>query len=160
MAQRFVIRLERPDTPDVAVLLAALDSYLATLYAPEANHILDGPALLAPEVGFFVARESGRAVGTAAIRRRVGAPETEGQPYGEVKRMYVEPGCRGSGLGAQLLQAVEAAAAATGCRWALLETGRDQHAAVALYEAAGYRQRGAFGGYPENGLSVFYGKPL
>jgi putative acetyltransferase len=42
----------------------------------------------------------------------------------------------------------------------LLETGRDQIEAVRLYERAGYALRGAFGGYPDNGLSLFYEKPL
>jgi putative acetyltransferase len=31
---------------------------------------------------------------------------------------------------------------------------------VRLYERAGYVQRAAFGGYPDNGLSVFYEKRL
>ena len=36
------IRPERPDQPDVVALLGALDAYLASLYPPEANHILGG----------------------------------------------------------------------------------------------------------------------
>ena len=35
-----------------------------------------------------------------------------------------------------------------------------QTEAMRLYEGCGYRARGAFGGYPDNGLSVFYGKAL
>ena len=42
----------------------------------------------------------------------------------------------------------------------LLETGGAQTQAVRLYERCGYTLRGAFGGYPDNGLSVFYGKKL
>jgi putative acetyltransferase len=42
----------------------------------------------------------------------------------------------------------------------LLETGAAQTQAVALYERAGYRRRTAFGGYPDNGLSLFYEKRL
>ena len=55
------IQRERPDQPDVVALLDALDTYLASLYPPEANHILDVTALLAPEVRFVVARQIGRA---------------------------------------------------------------------------------------------------
>jgi len=29
-----------------------------------------------------------------------------------------------------------------------------------LYERCGYTERPAFGGYPDNGLSFFYGKTL
>jgi putative acetyltransferase len=42
----------------------------------------------------------------------------------------------------------------------LLETGEAQTQAVRLYERCGYRRRPAFGGYPDNGLSLFYGKAL
>jgi putative acetyltransferase len=43
---------------------------------------------------------------------------------------------------------------------ALLETGRDQAEALRLYRRAGYAVRGPFGGYPDNGLSVFMDKAL
>ena len=160
MPDRIVIRRERPDQPEVAALLSALDAYLMSLYPPEANHILDLQALLGEDVAFFVARDGDRAVGTAAYRRMPGAPDTGGQPFGEVKRMYVDPAQRGRRLGVRLLGALEDGLRADGCCLALLETGRHQHEAVALYEGCGYTPRAAFGGYPDNGLSVFYGKAL
>jgi putative acetyltransferase len=49
---------------------------------------------------------------------------------------------------------------AEGLGLALLETGGAQRQAVALYERAGYRRRAAFGGYPDNGLSLFYEKRI
>jgi putative acetyltransferase len=158
-----VIRRERPDQPEVMALLDELDRYLATLYAPEDNHILDVQALLAPEVAFYVAREetgSHRPVGTAAYRRMNGEAATGGQPYGEIKRMYVDPAYRGHRLAAKLLVALEDGLRADGYRLALLETGRHQAEAVRLYEREGYTPCAAFGGYPDNGLSVFYGKAL
>ncbi|MEY3253958.1 MAG: hypothetical protein RL227_2931 [Pseudomonadota bacterium] len=151
---------ERPDQPEVVALLAALDRYLGGLYAPEANHILSVEELLAPEISFFVAREGGEAVGTAACRRRAGEPATGGQPYGEIKRMYVDPSRRGRRLGAQLLDAVEARLRRDGYHWALLETGRDQTEALKRYHSAGYMPCAPFGGYPDNGLSLFLGKAL
>jgi putative acetyltransferase len=154
------IRPERPDQPDVAALLSALDAYLATLYPPDANHILDVQALLQPSVSFHVARADGRAVGTAAFRRMPGEPQTGGLAYGEIKRMYVDPAVRGRRLGARLLAHLEDTLRAEGCSLALLETGRDQREAVRLYEGCGYLRRPPFGGYPDNGLSVFYGKSL
>ena len=160
MPDRFVIRRERPDQPEVGALLAALDGYLRSLYPPEANHILDVQALLGADVAFFVARDGEQAMGTAAYRRMPGEPETGGVAYGEVKRMYVDPAYRGRSLGVQLLGALEDGLRADGCRLAVLETGRHQHEAVALYERCGYTERAAFGGYPDNGLSVFYGKTL
>lgn len=158
VSEEIVIRRERPDQPDVTALLGALDRYLDTLYPPDANHILGVEALLAPDVAFFVARAGGRAVGTAALRRMPGEAATAGEPYGEVKRMFVAPEARGRGVGMRLLGALEQHLRAEGLALALLETGRDQHEAVRLYERAGYRAREAFGGYPDNGLSLFLGR--
>ena len=151
---------ERPDHPEVLVLLDALDRYLAGLYAPEDNHILDLQALQAPEVEFLVARQGEQVVACGAARRMPGEPGTGGQPYGELKRMVVDPAHRGRGIGAQVIDALERALAAHGVGVALLETGRDQREAVRLYERCGYRRRGPFGGYPDNGLSLFFEKTI
>ena len=91
---------------------------------------------------------------------RAGEAATEGAPYGEIKRMMVDPARRGRGIGQQLLQVLEASLLEQGLALSLLETGRDQIEAVRLYERCGYLRRPAFGGYPDNGLSAFYGKRL
>ena len=160
MSDPIVIRRERPDQPDVMALLAELDRYLESLYEPEANHILDVHQLLQPEIAFYVARDEGRPVGTAAYRRMAGEAATGGQAYGEIKRMYVDPAMRGRRLGVRLLATLEDGLRAEGIRLALLETGRHQTEAVRLYERGGYTRHGAFGGYPDNGQSLFYGKHL
>jgi putative acetyltransferase len=154
------IELTRADHPQVVALLDALDRYLGELYEPEANHILSIDELLAPEVSFFAAWQGERIVGTGAVRRMPGDGDSHGEPYGEVKRMYVDPALRGQRLGARLLATIEDAARTQGLSLALLETGRDQHEAVRLYERGGYTYRGPFGGYPANGLSVFMQKRL
>jgi putative acetyltransferase len=79
-----VIRPERPDHPQVRALLRQLDAYLATLYQPEANHILDEQALLTPDVSFLVAAQDRRIVGCGAVRRMPAEAETDQRPYGEV----------------------------------------------------------------------------
>jgi putative acetyltransferase len=156
-----VIRRERPDQPDVMGALAALDHYLASLYPPEANHILDVTALLAPDIRFLVARATdGALLGTGAYRVMRGELDTAGRSYGEIKRMYVDPARRGEGIGVRMLHALEQGMAAEGLTIALLETGEDQTQAVRLYQRAGYRRRGPFGGYPDNGLSLFFAKAL
>lgn len=160
MSPEIVIRRESPDQPEVVALLGALDRYLASLYPPAANHILDVQALLSPDVSFFVAREGRHLVGTGAVRCMAGEPATGGMAYGEVKRMMVDPARRGRGIGVRLLQALEASLRGEGIMLALLETGRDQSEALRLYERCGYSRREAFGGYPDNGLSAFYGKRL
>ncbi len=160
MPDRIVIQQERPDQPEVIALLEALDRYLATLYPPEANHIMSVQELLAPEVCFFVARAGAAVVGTGAFRRRPAEPASGGAPYGEIKRMVVDPAWRGQRVGARLLSTIEAAMQGQGLHLALLETGPAQAEAVRLYERAGYGLRRPFGGYPDDGQSVYYGKLL
>ena len=154
------IRSERADHPQVVALLGALDRYLGELYEPDANHILSVSELLAPEVSFFVARQGEKIVGTGAVRRMPGDADTDGQRYGEVKRIFVDPAMRGQRIGERLLQTLEATLQEQGVALTLLETGSDQREAVRLYERCGYTRRGAFGGYPDNGLSLFMGKAL
>ena len=160
MTEPIVIRPERPDHPQIVRLLGALDRYLESLYPPEANHILDVQALLAPEVHFVAAWQDGEALGCGAVRRMPPEGETGGAPYGEIKRMYVQPQVRGQRIAERVLLALEQTLRDAGISQALLETGEDQHAAVRLYERCGYVRRGAFGGYPDNGLSVFMSKAL
>ena len=160
MLHETLIQPERADQADVQALLGALDRYLGSLYPPEANHLLDVQALLAPEVHFLVARAAGQAVGTAAFRRMQGEPATGGLPYGEIKRMYVDPAYRGERIAARMLSALESRLRAEGYTQALLETGPEQGDAVRLYERCGYELRPAFAGYPEQGASVYYGKAL
>ena len=154
------IRVTRPDAPSVRALLDQLDAYLASLYAPEDNHILDIDALLAPDIVFLGAWQGESLLGCGAFRAMPGEHCTGGRPYAEIKRMMVRPPARGQRVGARLLAALEDAACERGLALALLETGRDQLEAVCLYERAGYTLRGAFGGYPDNGLSLFYEKRL
>ena len=160
MPDRIAIRQERPDQPEVMELLASLDRYLASLYPPEANFILDVQALLAPDVDFLVARDGSQVVGTGAVRRMLGESATGGAPYGEIKRMYVDPARRGERIGAHILATLEDRLRHQGYALALLETGPSQTDAVRLYERCGYMPRGVFGLYPDNGLSVYFAKSL
>ena len=159
-SSEILIRPERADHPQVVAMLGQLDEYLASLYDPEDNHILDVQALLAPEIDFLVAEGQGGLIGCGATRRMPGEPDTAGQGYGEIKRMFVDPAARGQRIAVRLLAVLEERLKAAGVSLALLETGRDQHEAVRLYERSGYVLRGAFGGYPDNGLSLFYEKRL
>jgi putative acetyltransferase len=160
MPDSIVIQQERPDQPEVVALLESLDRYLLSLYPPDANHIMNVQELLEPAVSFFVAREGGRIVGTGAYRRMPGESATGGEPYGEIKRMYVDPKSRGKRIGSRLLETLEDKLFDESITLALLETGAEQTQAVRLYERSGYTLRGPFGGYPDNGLSVFYAKVL
>jgi putative acetyltransferase len=147
------VALESPDQPEVVALIAELDAYQDTLYPPESRYSLDLASLKQPNVLFAVARDSARrAVGCGAI---VLNPE-----FGELKRMYVSPQCRGQGVAKRLLDLLESKAAEFGSTLLTLETGPFQPEALGLYEALGYERRGPFGKYTNDPLSVFMQKHL
>jgi putative acetyltransferase len=147
------VALESPDQPEVAGLIAELDAYQDTLYPPESRHALDLASLRQPNVLFAVARDGTlRAVGCGAI---VLYPE-----FGELKRMYVSPQCRGQGIAKRLLALLESKAAESGSTLLTLETGPFQAEALGLYEALGYERRGPYGNYTDDPLSVFMQKHL
>jgi len=144
---------ERPDQGEAVALLAQSDAFAISLYPPEYRKQVDLPALLADNVRFFVARLDGNAVGCMALVRT-------GPGKGELKRCFVAEAVRGKGVGWALLLRAEAAAREEGMRAIQLETGNLNHAALRLYRGNGYRDRGPFGDYPDNGVSVFLEKTL
>ena len=144
---------ETPDQPDVLHLLEQADARSASLYPAESRFGLDLAGLLAQAVRFFVARLDGRTVGCGgyALGRDQDA---------ELKRIFVLPAARGQGVGQALVLAIEHAAAAAQARWMRLETGVKSVEALHLYQRLGYRERGPFGAYLPDPLSVFMEKQL
>lgn len=149
----FTLAIESPRQPDVERLLETLDAYQSALYPAESNHLLDVEALAAPGIRFFVARRDGRAVGCGALR-------IDAAGYGELKRMFVSPEARGLKLGRRILDRIEEEARREGLAWLRLETGIHQPEALGLYRSAGYAERGVFGEYKPDPLSVFMEKSL
>jgi putative acetyltransferase len=146
------IASEPPDQPDVLALLAASDALMASLYPAESNHMLSPAELMGPGRTFLVARLAGDAVGCGAV-------VVDGREA-ELKRMFVPASQRGRGFGRRLLGAAEDAARAAGAVVIRLETGVAQPEAIGLYRAAGYVERGPFGAYGPDPLSLFMEKPL
>ena len=74
--------------------------------------------------------------------------------------MYVKPEARRLGIGAGILRELEELARNEKRACIRLETGVYQPQALALYRRASYVERGPFGGYPLDPLSVFMEKEL
>ena len=147
------IALEHPAQPDVVALIDELDAYQKPLYPPESHYGIDINALSQPNVLFAVARDDAqRAAGCAAL--------VIGADHGELKRMFVRPQHRGSGIAQALLAFLEARAIAQGCTLLMLETGIHQHEALAFYARAGFERCGPFGDYPDDPFSVFMRKQV
>jgi putative acetyltransferase len=144
---------EQPDQAEAAELMRQSAAFSAALYPPGTRALADPSSLTAGNVHFFVARRDGTALGCMALVRT-------GPDRGELQRCFVTEAARGQGVGFALLQASEAAACAEKMRLIQLETGNRNIAALRLYRGCGYRDRGPFGRYPDNGVSVFLEKML
>jgi GNAT superfamily N-acetyltransferase len=95
---------------------------------------------------FLVARTSdGRPVACGGLRPL--ADDVAGPGSVEVKRMYVDPSARGSGVAAAVLRALEAAARDRGAQRVVLETGILQPDAIRFYEREGYASIPLYGAY-------------
>lgn len=147
------IRPLAPADPRVGRLIGELDRLQTALYPAESNHLDPVETLERDNVTFLAAFVAGEVVGCGAVKRMSGR-------YGEIKRMYVEPGARSRGVGKALLEALETSLLAHGIDVARLETGARQPEALALYERCGYVRRPPFGDYPDDPLSVFFEKRL
>ena len=84
--------------------------------------------------------DAGKAVGCGALK----AFETTTM---EVKRMYVLPAYRGKGFATRILSELESWALELGQLRCILETGKKQPEAIALYTKSGYKQTENYGPY-------------
>jgi putative acetyltransferase len=152
------LRIDRADLdgPDAAALIGELNAELSGLYPePGANHFGLAPRDVAPGRGaFLVAYRDDQAVGCGAMR--LIDPTTA-----ELKRMFVKPEARGSGLGRRLVAGLENEASRIGATRVVLETGIRQRVAIALYARCGYAPIPLYGEYNASpGTSVCLGKEL
>ena len=122
------------------------------LFSPASPMPGNPPA--APRAVYLAAYDDkGKPVGCAALR-----PVDDSTA--EVRRVYVLKPLRGRGVARTLLVRLEAEAVELGYQALALETGNRQPAAIALYEALGYRRIAAFGAHVGDPTSVCFGKTL
>lgn len=137
---------------DFTDLVKQLDAYLAekdgtehAFYAQynkidKINHVV-------------VAYEDRKAVGCGAIK-------AYGNEAMEIKRMYVLPQYRGRGIASLILAQLERWAAELGYSRCILETGRRQEEAIALYQRQGYEVIENYGQYAGVANSVCFEKVI
>jgi GNAT superfamily N-acetyltransferase len=124
------IKRTNSDDPDFHRLVVDLDRYLAEVdgdqhsYYAQFNGIAEIPNVV-------VAYEGDEPIGCGAFKHY-------DESSVEIKRMYVAPDQRGKRAGAQILSELERWASELGFGSTILETGRRQVAAIALYEKSGY----------------------
>ena len=154
MSEPVIEKLD-PTRTEVRALIEASDAFYAGLYPPESNHLETVEDLGARDVLFVGCRVDGELAASGAAKRM-----NDDGHYAEIKRLFVVPRYRGRGLSRAIMRHLEAELAARGVDLLRLETGVRQPAALALYRKLGYRQRGPFGAYRPDPLSVFMEKRL
>ncbi|MBS1606184.1 MAG: GNAT family N-acetyltransferase [Bacteroidetes bacterium] len=140
------------ENPDFRQLVSRLDHYLASIDGDEhAFYAKLNKTDLMREV--IVAYEDKIPVGCGAIR-------TYSSEAMEVKRMYVLPEKRGMGIASVVLAALEEWAKELGFKKTVLETGKRQPEAIALYTNRGYTVTPNYGQYAGVENSVCFEKML
>ncbi|WP_175634736.1 GNAT family N-acetyltransferase [Pedobacter ghigonis] len=138
MSDLTLIRVDS-DQADFRKLVALLDQDLAVRDGHEhAFYAQFNKVDTIKEV--VVAYQNNNAVGCGAIK-----PFSATQA--EVKRMFVHPDYRKQGIAAQILNELEKWATEIGFSDCVLETGKKQPEAIALYQRAGYKITPNYGQY-------------
>lgn len=154
MSDDIEIRVEPPETPEARRLLDAQEREKIDRtddWDPAAAARIASEELMPPDGAFLVAYLHGNAVGCGAVRRL--SPE-----LAELKRLYVDPAARGSGLGDRLMGAMEDAARAAGYRTVRLDTDPALEEAQGLFRRRGWRRIPAYNDNPN--ATAWYEKDL
>lgn len=150
--------------PEVQRLVVDVQAEYTTIYGGGDDTPLDLTEFDPPSGAFLLAYEAvsgDQAVAMGGWRFRPDVRVLGGVRAAEIKRMYVVPSHRGTGLAPLMLGALEDSALVAGADVMVLETGRPQAAAVALYLRAGYVDAGhRFGHYAHEEHALYLGKPL
>jgi len=141
------------DNLDFQELVNHLDADLAERDGEAAHSFYDQFNKITNIKHAIVAFEDDLPVGCGAIKEAAADAM-------EVKRMYVFPEHRGKGIAASILKALESWAAELGYKRCVLETGKKQPEAIALYKKSGYRIIPNYGQYVGVENSVCFEKTL
>lgn len=140
------------DHADSTLLRVAQQAEISSRYGRDDSE--PGPKPTAADVAhFYVAYVDGMPAGCGGLRA-LSADEHE------IKRMYVTPAYRGTGISVAVLATLESTARERGVSRLVLETGTLQPDAIRFYEREGYVRIPNFGVYADSPISVCYAKPL
>lgn len=150
------------DHPDAVKLDAQVQVEYRTRYEGEGDATFLDPAMFVPPVGLYLLAygASDAPVASGGWRGQDHSDEGYSDGDAEIKRMYVVPEARGTGLARRILAELEADARAAGRTRMVLETGDQQPEAIALYLSSGYSLSEKFGYYRFHESSRCMTKPL
>jgi GNAT superfamily N-acetyltransferase len=156
-----IIRAVPWDDPAGVRLRAAQRAEIAERYGTDDSE--PGPAPTAEDIVVFLVAfdDDGAPLGCGGLRvLSRGEAESDSEAEAEVKRMFVVPEARGTGVSTAILQALEGFGRERGWRRLLLETGTEQPDAVRFYTREGYTSVPGFGHYADSPLSLCFEKSL
>lgn len=144
------VQVEDPRSDDVRELLATHLVFSRGATPEEFSFALDVEQLIEPAVTFFCARDDGRLVGVAAIKRL-------DADHAELKSMHTRASRRGQGVGRALAEHILRFARAQGYRRVSLETGATEEflPARVLYAKTGFLPCEPFGSYQTSSYNTF-----
>ena len=142
-----------PKAADVRTLVAVSDAFYEGLYPVESTHLEALDELDKPDVLFIGCR-----IGDALVASGAAKLMDDDGDYAEIKRVFVLDDYRGRGLSARIMNHLETELHKRGVWLFRLETGVRQPEALGLYRKLGYHQRGPYGAYGPDPLSVFMEK--
>jgi len=146
--------------PDALSLVEQVQAEYTLRYGGPDETPLDPTMFDAPQGAFFVGYVRDLPVAMGGWRFRADVTAFGQSAVTEIKRMYVAPRARRSGLARQVLAHLETTAREAGAAVMVLETGIEQPEAIALYLSSGYGPVEGFGHYKWSSKSRYYGKPL
>jgi GNAT superfamily N-acetyltransferase len=156
------LRIERvPIThPDSLRLIDEVQAEYHVRYGGPDRTPLEPAYFEAPSGAFFVGYVDDVPAAMGGWRFRPDVVRLGSSRAAEVKRMYVAPTARRSGLARLVLAHLEATARLEGADVMILETGTAQPEAIALYESSGYVPVEPFGYYKDEPLNRCFGRVL
>lgn len=150
-----IVRVRDIEDVQLVALIAKSDEHLSALYPPESNHAVPLESLISEPAAFFACYIDGDVAACGGVN----VVEDDVQ-FGEIKRVFVDEKHRGKQLATTMMRHLEAYLLENNVHIARLEAGPKQPAALKLYHKLGYRERGPFGDYKVDPLSVFLEKVL
>lgn len=150
----------RYDDERVQALLPQVQQEYVVRYGGPDESPMDPDEFAEPRGRFFVALRDEEPMAMGGWRPRPDVHELEARRTAEIKRMFVVPAARRTGLARLMLRTLEDSARDAGCDVLVLETGLRQPEAIALYESAGYVRVAGFGHYKDSPIVRYYGRRL
>jgi N-acetylglutamate synthase and related acetyltransferases len=156
------IRPSRFGAPLAQKMVAEAQEELTQRYGSGDENPIESVQFDPPEGAFLIAWADGEPVGCGGWRTISHFDENSGlaEDVAEIKRMYVVPSARNSGVATALLRALEDSARASGMRRVVLETGLAQPEAIAFYTKMGYERIPNYGYYKDYPETVSFGRDL